>query len=48
VAKEALKTARLLSSQSGIADVTTLYLDLKKQHLQNPDVINLGVQLGMF
>ena len=48
VGKEALKTARLLSSQSGIADVTTLYLDLKKHHPNNLEVINLGVQLGRF
>ncbi len=48
VGKEALKTARLLSSHSGIADVTTLYLDLKKHHPNNLEVINLGVQLGMF
>jgi hypothetical protein len=46
--KEALKTARLLFSQSGIADVTTLYLDLKKKHPNNVEVINLGVQLGLF
>jgi integrase/recombinase XerD len=43
-----LKTARFLSSQSGISDVTTLYLDLKKHHPNNLEVINLGVQLGMF
>ncbi len=48
VGKEALKTARLLSSQSGIADVTTLYLDLKKKHPNNLEVINLGIQLGRF
>jgi len=48
VGKEALKTARLLSSQSGITDVTTLYLDLKKHHPNNLEVINLGVQLGLF
>jgi hypothetical protein len=48
VGKEALKTARLLASQSGIADVTTLYLDLKKHYPNNLEVINLGVQLGRF
>jgi hypothetical protein len=48
VGKEALKTARLLSSQSGIADVTTLYFDLTKHYPQNLEVINLGVQLGRF
>jgi hypothetical protein len=48
VGKEALKTARLLASQSGIADVTTLYLDLEKYHPNNLEVINLGVQLGRF
>lgn len=48
VGKEALKTARSLSSQSGIADVTTLYLDLKERHPNNLEVINLGVQLGRF
>jgi hypothetical protein len=48
VGKEALRTARLLSSQSGMADVTTLYLDLKKHHPNNLEVINLGVQLGRF
>jgi hypothetical protein len=48
VGKEALKTARLLSAQSGIADVMTLYLDLKEHHPNNVEVINLGVQLGRF
>jgi hypothetical protein len=48
VGKEALKTAQLLSSHSGIADVTTLYLDLKKDHPNNLEVINLGVQLERF
>jgi hypothetical protein len=48
VGKEALKTARLLSSTSGIADVTMLYLDLKERHPKNVEVINLGVQLGRF
>jgi hypothetical protein len=48
VGKEALKIARLLSSTSGIADVTTLYLDLKERHPNNVEVINLGVQLGRF
>lgn len=48
VGKEALKTARLLSSQRGIADVTTLYLDLKGKSPHNVEVINLGVQLGLF
>jgi hypothetical protein len=48
VGKEALKTARLLSSQSGIADVTTLYRELKKHHPNNLEVIHLGVQLGRF
>ncbi len=48
VGKEALKTARLLSSHSGIADVTTLYLDLKERYPSDLEVINLGVQLGMF
>jgi len=47
VGKEALKTARLLSSRSGITDVTTLYHDLKKHHPNNLEVINLGVQLGI-
>jgi hypothetical protein len=48
VGKEALKTAQLLSSKSGIADVTTLYLDLKQHHPNNMEVINLGVRLGRF
>ena len=48
VGKEALKTARTLSSQSGLNDVTTLYRELRKNHATNLEVINLGVQLGMF
>jgi transcriptional regulator with XRE-family HTH domain len=46
--KAALKTARLLSSQSGINDTTNLYFDLKKDHPNNFAVISLGVELGIF
>ena len=40
--------ARLLSSQSGETQVRDVYFALKQVDGNNPDVVNLGTELGYF
>ena len=46
--KEAHKIACLMASQSGIQQVTDLYVALHKEYPTNLEVISLGAQLGIF